>query len=84
MTPFTSGIEFGDSVNPEGEFLYKKSNKKCGALKYGECYGFVPAVAFGGEERIENVQKMDAKVHFSILIQAQPMTIYRVNAKLKD
>ena len=77
-TPFFLGTQLGDSFDEDGEELYDRSLKKLGPLEYGQCYGFVPAVAFGGEQYLKNLQKVDAKAHFAILIQAQPMTIRKV------
>ena len=34
-----------------------KGRKKLGMLEHGECYGFVPALAFGGAEILENIKK---------------------------
>lgn len=47
--------------------LFKDALTKLGPLKPNEIYGFVPALQLGGNPRVENLQKLDAQVHLSIL-----------------
>jgi hypothetical protein len=49
--------------------LYKRARKKLGALTYGEVYGFVPALMLGGTTVLENLRRLRALEHFSILAQ---------------
>ncbi|QNK64055.1 DUF1851 domain-containing protein [Pedobacter sp. PAMC26386] len=49
--------------------LFKASLKKLGKLKKNEIFFFVPALALGGGEGIEYVQKGNCQVHLSILFQ---------------
>ncbi|HWI93204.1 MAG TPA: T6SS immunity protein Tdi1 domain-containing protein [Flavisolibacter sp.] len=46
-----------------------KINKKYGQMKADECYTFVPALALGGKESIENMEKVKIKENLSILAQ---------------
>ena len=39
-------------------------------LKYGQCYGYVPAIALGGSASIKNIQIVDAKTYIEIIGQA--------------
>ena len=75
LTPFLSGIEGGEVYDDkEAEELYLRSLKKYGKLNYGKCYGFFPAVAFGGEENLENIKVTEAQAHY-----AMPCSIARYN-----
>ena len=49
--------------------LYKRARKKLGALSYGEVHGFVPALSIGGSPKLENLHRLSAAEHFSILAQ---------------
>ncbi len=48
---------------------YKNANKKLGELNYDECYGYVPILAAGGAEKVENLQKVKIKEHIAIITQ---------------
>lgn len=56
-------FEDTDAAEP----LFNRCKKKFGALRLGECFGFVPALRLGGRAKLENIQKLNAKIHFSIL-----------------
>jgi hypothetical protein len=43
---------------------------KLPALKYGECYGYFPALALGGSASIKNLKITDAKTYIDIIGQA--------------
>ncbi len=47
--------------------LFPRALKTLGRLEFGECYGFVPALGLGGEAKLENLQRVRALEHFSIL-----------------
>jgi hypothetical protein len=49
--------------------LFQQSLKKCGPLEIGEMYCFVPALAIGGAEEVEYVEKGNARVHMDLLFQ---------------
>lgn len=49
--------------------LFDKAFSKLGKLETDECYGFFPALALGGEEEIEYVQKAKIREYLSILSQ---------------
>lgn len=36
-------------------------------LKYGECYGYVPAIPLGGKRDINNIQILDTATHFEVI-----------------
>lgn len=48
---------------------FEKALKKLGPLKANEMYGFVPVLPLSGEPKLENLQKLDAFAHLSILRQ---------------
>lgn len=39
-------------------------------LEYGQCYGYVPALALGGSRSIKNLQVVDAKSYIDIIGQS--------------
>ena len=43
---------------------------KLPALQYGQCYGYVPALALGGKASNKNLQVVDAKSYIDIIGQA--------------
>ncbi len=49
--------------------LFKRALKKLGCLEPDELYGFEPALALGGVERLENLVKVKAVEHLLILAQ---------------
>ncbi len=56
-----------DGYDENSKPLFPSALKTLGRLEFGECYGFVPARALGGEAKLENLQRMRALEHFSIL-----------------
>jgi hypothetical protein len=66
--------DFSESTNA-AKPLFARAMKKCGKLGYGECYGFVPAVGLGGRGVLEEVQRVRALEHFSILAQLGPIEL---------
>jgi len=57
--------------------LFERALEKLGPLDHTTMYGFVPALALGGEPRLENLQQMDAHVHLDILSQITELQIMR-------
>ncbi|MDH0356643.1 GAD-like domain-containing protein [Morganella sp. GD04133] len=49
--------------------LFEKAVKKFGPLGDYEIFGFEPALILGGELDIKYIQKVDARIHLSILAQ---------------
>lgn len=50
--------------------------KKLGALKHDEMYGFVPALMLGGSEKFDNLEKLKAVEHLMILSQFAELEPY--------
>jgi len=51
--------------------LFKKALTKLGAIEADECYAIVPALALGGEEKIEYLQKTKLLSYLELLLQLQ-------------
>jgi hypothetical protein len=55
--------------------LFEQALAKLGPLDHDTMYGFVPALALGGEPSLERLQKLDAHVHMSILSQVTELQV---------
>ena len=49
---------------------FAKARRRLGSLSHDECYGYVPAVALGGSETVESLQKVKLREYLAILAQA--------------
>jgi hypothetical protein len=70
-----------DFTDMEDAPLFDRALKKLGSLDHDTMYGFVPALAPGGEPKLESLQKLDAHVHLDILSQMTDRQIMRDIAK---
>jgi hypothetical protein len=48
-----------------GQFL--EARERLGPCAYDECYGYFPALALGGSEKVENLQKVKLREHLMLL-----------------
>jgi len=48
---------------------FEKAKEKLGELDIDECYGYVPLLALGGGEKVENTQKVTTKIHIDLITQ---------------
>ncbi|MBR1737464.1 MAG: DUF1851 domain-containing protein, partial [Firmicutes bacterium] len=48
---------------------YKEAVRRLGDLEYDECFGYVPLLGAGGEEKIENLKKVKIKEHIELIYQ---------------
>lgn len=65
-------VPFGaeaDAYDKNGKPLFKRAISKLGRLEIGECYGFFPALALGGSPELENLKRVRAPEHFTIIAQ---------------
>lgn len=62
------GNDFGD--------FFKPALKRLGMLAHDEMYGFVPALAFGGSSKLENIEKVKSVEHLMLLSQISPLEPY--------
>lgn len=55
--------------------IFERALKKLGPLDHDTMYGFVPALALGGEASIEHLEKLNAHVHLDIISQVTELQI---------
>ena len=66
---------FNDLVNEESTYKdldwlpYPEAEKRYGAPEYDECFCYVPILALGGNEKVENLQKGKLKEHIYLITQ---------------
>ena len=65
-----------DWFDDEQKPLYGRAVKEHGRPGRDDCFGFVPAIALGGDPNLENVRKYPALAHFGFLAQAQTFLLY--------
>jgi hypothetical protein len=75
--PFMLEKEAHDLLDDFDKPLFKRAIKLLGRVDFLECYGFVPALAFGGEAVLKNLKRMSAPEHFAILAQATEFTLMK-------
>lgn len=49
--------------------MFSDALQRLGPCAKNECYGFVPALALGGSEEAESLQRVDWRVHQALLLQ---------------
>ena len=70
--PFDETLEDLNNVYDEdGDKIFDRCVAKYGPVGIGECFGFFPAIALGGATNVENVRKVRALEHFTLLAQMQ-------------
>ena len=63
----TMSKDLVDEKDLDDRLLFERALEKLGPLENGEIYGFVPALALGGEPKLENLQKVKATEHLAFL-----------------
>ncbi|QBP77090.1 DUF1851 domain-containing protein [Herbaspirillum huttiense] len=58
-----------DIKDEDGQPLFERARSKLGPLEPHEIYGFEPAIVLGGKILLENLAKVNANVHLTILRQ---------------
>ena len=66
-----------DLEDKDGQPLFDRALERLGPLDHDTMYGFVPALALGGGNTVERLQKLDAHVHLDILSQVTERQIMR-------
>ncbi|RXE89640.1 glutamyl-tRNA amidotransferase [Pseudoalteromonas sp. A757] len=56
-----------DLIDINEQPLFERTLERLGPLENGEIYGFAPALALGGEPKLENLQKVKATEHLAFL-----------------
>lgn len=46
---------------------YVQAKEKLGSLKQNECFGYVPLLGLGGNERVDNLKKVDTQIHIELI-----------------
>ena len=67
-----------DLVDIHGNYLFKQAVSLYGVLEREEIFGFEPAIFLGGKIDINNVRKLDAQIHLSILREMTEPDIYEI------
>ena len=72
---FVFDILLGDDYGISGKNFFDSKpyldiKDKLPTLEYGQCYGYVPALALGGKVSNKNLQVVDAKTYIDIIGQA--------------
>lgn len=72
---FVFDILLGDDYGISGKNFFDSKpyldiKDKLPTLEYGQCYGYVPALALGGKVSNKNLQVVDAKTYVDIIGQA--------------
>lgn len=61
--------------NDFGDF-FEPAKNKLGRLEHDEIYGFIPALALGGAIKLDNIEKVKAIEHLTLLSQLSPLEPY--------
>ena len=64
-----------DVIDSDDQPLFERALAKLGPLDHDTMYGFVPALALGGEPSLDRLQKLEAHIHLSILSQVTELRI---------
>lgn len=71
----TAFMDYDPPSDDEGEPLIPQAIERLGRLNHNEIYGYVPALALGGENMAKNLQKFTAPEHMSFLASLQPLVL---------
>lgn len=71
----SSSREAYDLKDVDGQPLFARALAKLGPLDHDTMYGFVPALALGGEPSLDRLQKLNAYVHLDILAQMTELQV---------
>ncbi len=71
----SSSRETYDLSDLKDKPLFEQALAKLGPLDHDTMYGFVPALALGGQPSVDNLQKLDAHVHLEILSQLTELQV---------
>jgi hypothetical protein len=68
-----------DIMDESAKYLLKRTQKKLGPLAADECYGFFPALPFGGTRQLDHLQVVKQKEHLMMLAQMDVLRIFDVS-----
>ena len=66
---FFDDITDGELDNKLSIKQYKAAIKKLGDLEYDECFGYVPLLALGGKESVNNLKKVKIREHIAMIYE---------------
>ena len=66
---FFDDITDGELDNKLSIKQYKAAIKKLGDLEYDECFGYVPLLALGGKESVDNLKKVKIREHIAMIYE---------------
>ena len=66
---FFDDITDGELDNKLSIKQYKAAIKKLGDLEYDECFGYVPLLALGGTESVNNLKKVTIREHIAMIYE---------------
>lgn len=66
---FFDDITDGELDNKLSIKQYKAAIKKLGDLEYDECFGYVPLLALGGKESVNNLKKVTIREHIAMIYE---------------
>lgn len=73
---YISGFRnFDPPCDDDGEPLIPQAIERLGRLNHNEIYGYVPALALGGQNMAKNLQKFSAPEHMMFLASLQPLVL---------
>ena len=55
---------------------YKEAVERYGTPNYEECFGYEPLLSLGGGESVDNLRKLNLKVHLDIISQMQEIIVF--------
>ncbi len=64
--------------------MFERATKKLGKLKREECFGFVPALAFGGSNKLDHLRRVRAPEHFQILAGLSDFGLIKYDANGRE
>ncbi len=68
-----------DIVDVNAKWLLKRTQKRLGPLAVDECYGFFPALPFGGINCLDHLQKVKLNEHLMMVAQIDALRIFDVS-----
>ncbi len=73
-----------DEKGEDDKPYFDRALAKLGPLTQDEMYGFVPAWCLGGDNRLENLQKVDITTHLAFLLELEPVFVSVYEVYLND
>jgi hypothetical protein len=68
-----------DIMDDNSRYLLKDAQKKLGPLAADECYGFFPALPFGGSRQLDQLQVVKQNEHLMMLAQMDSLRVFDVS-----